>query len=429
MNIRVGISRGAKIEFSLNDDFILKQNGSTTRGNFVVEFSNNGILFNKQLFGELYFAAPPSSTFGIKDVVIGKDFHWQQKRNQSFEGDLLIVSDGNELVAINVVDIEKYIYSVIASEMSSTSFVELLKAHAVISRSWVLAALQSAKKELITTPQTDTVQDNDTYIKWYERDAHTLFDVCADDHCQRYQGIPMVETSALKQAIEATAGEVLNYNGEVCDARFSKCCGGYTERFSACWADMEQPYLTSKPDSINNLGLRLTDEDEARRFIVSKPKMLCNTTDKSIIDQVFNDYDQQTQAFFRWQVKYSPNELSQIVGSRSGYDFGDIIDLVPLCRGSSGRITLLKIVGTKLTISVGKELEIRRWLSRSHLYSSAFVVDRDSEGYFVLSGAGWGHGVGLCQIGAAVMAAKGYNYRQILEHYYEGSNLYHISQK
>lgn len=423
MNIRVGISRGAKIEFSLNDDFIFKQNGSTTRGNFVVEFSNNGIIFDNQLFGELYFEALPSSTFELKEVVIGKDFHWQQKRNQSFEGDLRIVSDGNKLVAINVVDIEKYIYSVIASEMSSTSFIELLKAHAVISRSWVLAALQSSKKEPVAISQTDTVQDNNTYIKWYERDAHTLFDVCADDHCQRYQGIPTVKTSALIQAIEATVGEVLSYNGDVCDARFSKCCGGYTESFSACWADRELPYLISKSDSTNDLGLRLTDENEARRFIVSNPEMFCNTTDKSIIHQVFNDYDQQTQAFFRWQVKYSPSELSQIVCSRSGYDFGDIIDLVPLRRGSSGRLTLLKVVGTKLTMSIGKELEIRRWLSRSHLYSSAFVVDRDSESNFVLSGAGWGHGVGLCQIGAAVMAAKGYNYRQILEHYYDGAEI------
>lgn len=423
MNIKVGISRGAKIEFSLNADFILKQNNSTTRGNFVVEFSNNGILFNNRIFDELYFTALPSSTFELKDVVIGKDFHWQQKRHQHFEGDLRIVPDGNNLVAINVVDIEKYIYSVIASEMSSTSYVELLKAHAVISRSWISAALRSAKKQPIITPQTDTFQESNSYIRWYERDAHTLFDVCADDHCQRYQGIPSVETSALRHAIESTAGEVLTYNGEVCDARFSKCCGGYTERFSACWADRELPYLISKSDSTTDLELRLTDEGEARRFISSSPEVFCNTTDKAIIHQVFNDYDQQTQTFFRWQVKYSPSEFSEIVCSRSGYDFGDIIDIVPLRRASSGRITLLKVIGTKLIINVGKELEIRRWLSRSHLYSSAFVVDRDSGGNFVLSGAGWGHGVGLCQIGAAVMAARGYSYRQILEHYYKGVDI------
>ena len=303
--------------------------------------------------------------------------------------------------------------------MSATSFVELLKAHAVISRSWVLSAIGSATPSSAATFYTDRSDTDDpVYIRWYERDAHRLFDVCADDHCQRYQGIPSQEPPALREAIDSTAGEVLVYDGKICDARFSKCCGGYTERFSSCWAEVDYPYLTVLPDSDGSRLQPITDEATARSFVLSSPDVFCNTADCNIIRQVFNDYDRSTESFFRWKVTYSVDEISEIVASRSGIDFGSILDLVPVQRTASGRIVRLRIVGTRHTATIGKELEIRRWLSRTHLYSSAFVVDRDDCGRFVICGAGWGHGVGLCQIGAAVMAHKGYSYRSILRHYY-----------
>jgi len=418
MKIRVGILQCSKIEFSLGGRFTTTS-GEVAEGDFIAEYAAGKILFGGRYYDSLRFEAGEGSLFELKNVVIGKEFHWQQRRNERFEGNLAIITDGEELVAINEIDLERYIYSVIASEMSATSFVELLKAHAVISRSWVLSAIGSATPSSSATFYTDRSDtDNPVYIRWYERDAHRLFDVCADDHCQRYQGIPSQKPHALREAIDSTAGEVLVYDGKICDARFSKCCGGYTERFSSCWAEVDYPYLTVLPDSDGSRLKPITDEATARSFVLSSPDVFCNTADCNIIRQVFNDYDRSTESFFRWKVTYSVDEISEIVASRSGIDFGSILDLVPVQRTASGRIVRLRIVGTRHTATIGKELEIRRWLSRTHLYSSAFVVDRDDCGRFVICGAGWGHGVGLCQIGAAVMAHKGYSYRSILRHYY-----------
>ena len=418
MKIRVGILQCSKIEFSLGGRFTTTS-GEVAEGDFIAEYAAGKILFGGRYYDGLRFEAGEGSLFELKNVVIGKEFHWQQCRNERFEGDLVIITDGEELVAINEIDLERYIYSVIASEMSATSFVELLKAHAVISRSWVLSAIGSATPSSAATFYTDRSDTDDpVYIRWYERDAHRLFDVCADDHCQRYQGIPSQEPPALREAIDSTAGEVLVYDGKICDARFSKCCGGYTEQFSSCWAEVDYPYLTVLPDSDGSRLQPITDEATARSFVLSSPDVFCNTADCNIIRQVFNDYDRSTESFFRWKVTYSVDEISEIVASRSGIDFGSILDLVPVQRTASGRIVRLRIVGTRHTATIGKELEIRRWLSRTHLYSSAFVVDRDDCGRFVICGAGWGHGVGLCQIGAAVMAHKGYSYRSILRHYY-----------
>ena len=418
MKIRVGILQCSKIEFSLAGRFTTTS-GEVAEGDFIAEYAAGKILFGGRYYDSLRFEAGEGSLFELKNVVIGKEFHWQQCRNERFEGDLAIITDGEELVAINEIDLERYIYSVIASEMSATSFVELLKAHAVISRSWVLSAIGSATPSSSVTFYTDRSDTDDpVYIRWYERDAHRLFDVCADDHCQRYQGIPSQEPPTLREAIDSTAGEVLVYDAKICDARFSKCCGGYTERFSSCWAEVDYPYLTVLPDSDGSRLQPITDEATARSFVLSSPDAFCNTADSNIIRQVFNDYDRSTKSFFRWKVTYSVDEISEIVASRSGIDFGSILDLVPVQRTASGRIVRLRIVGTRHTATIGKELEIRRWLSRTHLYSSAFVVDRDDCGRFVICGAGWGHGVGLCQIGAAVMAHKGYSYRSILRHYY-----------
>lgn len=418
MKIRVGILQCSKIEFSLGGRFTTTS-GEVAQGDFIAEYAAGKILFGGRYYDSLRFEAGEGSLFELKNVVIGKEFHWQQCRNEHFEGDLVIITDGEELVAINEIDLERYIYSVIASEMSATSFVELLKAHAVISRSWVLSAIGSATPSSAATFYTDRSDTDDpVYIRWYERDAHRLFDVCADDHCQRYQGIPSQEPPALREAIDSTAGEVLVYDGKICDARFSKCCGGYTERFSSCWAEVDYPYLTVLPDSDGSRLQPITDEATARSFVLSSPDAFCNTADSNIIRQVFNDYDRSTKSFFRWKVTYSVDKISEIVASRSGIDFGSILDLVPVQRTASGRIVRLRIVGTRHTATIGKELEIRRWLSRTHLYSSAFVVNRDDCGRFVICGAGWGHGVGLCQIGAAVMAHKGYSYQSILRHYY-----------
>ena len=471
MTISVGILERESIDFQLNNAFFFEQEKKEISGKFSVNIFEKKIIFNGKIYDELIFCNKNSSVFTLFDVKIGINFHWEQFENQHFEGDLKIVSDGEKLVAINIIDIEKYLCSVISSEMSAMSFPELLKAHAVISRSWLLASLEPRTKNKAQRDNSQFSILNSQFIKWYERDAHTLFDVCADDHCQRYQGVSdrgnrNRRNTFLKRvtsAVEATKGEVLVYKNEICDTRFSKCCGGKTELFSSCWADNDFDYLTAKIDWLSPSpnpspkgkgvfspfggvrggdfgGVRggdfgeikgddfcdLTQEKKSEKFILSSPKCFCNTNDKAIINQIFKDFDKKTNDFFRWKVEYSNAELSDILKEKSGIDFGKIIDLIPLKRGQSGRITLLKIVGTKQTLSVGKELEIRRWLSKSHLYSSAFMVKKDEKDNFVLHGAGWGHGVGLCQIGAAVMSAQGYNYKEILAHYFDGTEIVNI---
>ena len=390
--IDVGIMQGGELSFAFNTPYT---DGLTSyEGQQTASLDNGAILFNGARHESLTFSACDNeeATFSLHGVTIGKEFHWQQQETQTFQGSLLLRIIDGELHAINRIPIEDYLTSVIASEMSGTSSVELLKAHAIISRSWLLAQLKENENisKVEDNCQFSTV--NSQFIKWYDREAHTHFDVCADDHCQRYQGVSRKVTPQVYEAIRATRGIVLCYEGEVCDARFSKCCGGITELYESCWDDTPHPYLS----------------------VIHDP--FCNTNDPKILSEVLNHYDQSTD-FYRWTVEYTQRELSDLVRRRGGFDYGDILDLIPIERGPSGRIVRLQIVGTKATRIIGKELEIRRTLSESHLYSSAFDVEK-RETSFVLHGSGWGHGVGLCQIGAAVMGAQGYNYQEILHHYY-----------
>jgi len=362
-------------------------------------------------------------TFLLRNVRIGIGFHWDRLEDQEFEGTLEIRNnpDGTQ-TAINTLDLEDYLTSVISSEMSADSPIELLKAHAIISRSWVLCPIIRGDANTETVKGENTA---DRHIVWYERDDHQHFDVCADDHCQRYQGITRLSAAKenVRKAIEATWGVVLkDRQGAVCDARFYKSCGGATECFENAWADTHYHYLEAVRDDEDSALPDLTVEENAIRWIRTSPKAYCNTRDARILGQVLNNYDQETTDFYRWKVEYTQEELSALVKERSGIDFGTITGLIPVRRGPSGRLVELTIVGTEKTLTVGKELEIRKWLSKSHLYSSAFVVDK-KDGRFILTGAGWGHGVGLCQIGAAVMADKGYTYKDILYHYFPGSRL------
>jgi SpoIID/LytB domain protein len=389
-------------------------------------------------------STPEHPTFLLKNVRIGIGFHWDRLEDQEFEGTLEIRdnADGTQ-TAINRLDVEDYLSSVITSEMSATSSLELLKAHAVISRSWVLKPIlhpQNAVQHCSTVVQNSSTLNHteqpegllnaseSEHIVWYERDAHEGFDVCADDHCQRYEGITRRDehpeaAANVQKAIDATRGQVLMYDGKVCDARFYKACGGATELFENAWANEHYDYLEPVRDEIGTPLPDLTIEENAQAFIRTSPSAYCNTTDERILSQVLNNYDQETKDFYRWTVQYTKEELSEIIRERSGIDIGEILDLVPIKRGPSARLYEMQIVGSKRTMIIGKELEIRKWLSKSHLYSSAFVVDRNENGDFILTGAGWGHGVGLCQIGAAVMADKGYTYEQILAHYFPGSKL------
>jgi len=427
--INVGIVSANSIEFVLNGEFTCT-NGKTYTGKQKAEYKDGQVFFDGENATEIIFEpTTETASFDLIDVVIGINFHWERKENQRFKGALKLIVENEQLTAINHISIENYLTSVISSEMSATASDELLKAHAVISRSWLLHPIMNP----VETHRCASLQEN-KHIKWYERDAHTHFDVCADDHCQRYQGITRASTAAVEKAIEATRGEVLMFEDEICDARFSKSCGGASETFENCWAPEHYPYLTKvidNPTDPEGFELDLTVEENAEKWISQSPEAFCNTTDKKVLAQVLNNYDQETTDFYRWKVNYSQTELSELLARRSGIDFGEIIDLIPVKRGESGRIIELNIVGTKRSIIVGKELEIRKWLSNSHLYSSAFVVDKTdfSNGipqYFTLTGAGWGHGVGLCQIGAAVMGEKGYPYNEILLHYFRGAELKRI---
>ena len=440
--IEVGILTHSEIIFVLNGNFMASSNRIYS-GKKVAVYRKGSILFDGDIIDDLSFEPTSDEcSFDIKNVSIGINFHWQRRENQRFKGSLTFVVEGGKLTAVNKINVEDYLTSVISSEMSATASAELLKAHAVISRSWLLNPIlnKKSKKQLATRPQTEfKTIDADTstisYTKWYERDAHTNFHVCADDHCQRYQGITRTSTAAVEKAIEATCGEVLMSGNKICDARFSKSCGGATETFENCWAPEPHSYLTKVFDSPTappeGFEADLTVEANAEKWIRESPEAFCNTNDKQLLAQVLNNYDQETTDFYRWKVKYTQAEISDLLHRRSGYDFGDILDLILVKRGESGRIIELKIVGNKQTVIVGKELEIRKWLSESHLYSSAFVVDKAeiTDGIpqqFTLTGAGWGHGVGLCQIGAAVMGEKGYKYDEILMHYFKGAELKRI---
>ncbi len=438
--IQVGILTAPEIKFVLNGNFSTPV-GKVFSGNQQALAQDGKVWFDNQLFDELIIEpTTEDASFDLIDVVIGIGFHWERKENQRFRGAIKLIVDSGQLIVINRINVEDYLTSVISSEMSATASDEFLKAHAVISRSWLLCPLQEQRtknKEQRQLSETRTINyklSTINYTKWYERDAHIHFDVCADDHCQRYQGITRATTAAVEKAIEATRGEVLMYDNKICDARFSKSCGGITETFENCWAHEHHPYLTKVIDNPNkpkSFEMDLTIEANAEKWIRNSPDAFCNTTDKKILSQVLNNYDQETTDFYRWKIEYTQAELAEIISLRSGIDFGEIMDLIPVTRGESGRIIVLKIIGTKQSVMVGKELEIRKWLSNSHLYSSTFVVDKADiingiPQHFTLTGAGWGHGVGLCQIGAAVMGEKGYLYNAILLHYFKGAELKRI---
>lgn len=420
--IHVGIMADSIIRFRLDGLFVCKQTGKHCQGEYSCNFLQGKLQWENALLDVLDFTPITSmndSSFCLHDVTIGIHFHWEREEDQVFRGSLRLQLEQDVIRAVNCIDAEQYIESVISSEMSANASLELLKAHAVISRSWLIRPIWQG-----TQPsQEGIIQEDGRRIVWYERDAHTGFDVCADDHCQRYQGITRATQAQVREAVNATRGELLLYNGKVCDARFSKACGGVTEAFENCWADEAHDYLPHVKDDAENTAMDLRDEATARAWIMSRPDSFCNTEDKAVLRQILNSYDQETADFYRWKVVYSIDELSALIQKKSGIDFGRILSLTPIRRGYSGRIVELEIEGEKKTMRVGKELEIRRWLSESHLYSSAFVVDRNAAGDFVLHGAGWGHGVGLCQIGAAMMAHKGYNYQQILAHYFKGAVL------
>ncbi|UCH66937.1 MAG: SpoIID/LytB domain-containing protein [Ignavibacterium sp.] len=434
--INVGIITDKKISFELYGEFKVTGSKDTYSGLFNAEVTDDRIVCSSNTssyeFSDEVFFEPGdlfSDSFLVKDVIIGVGFHWQRKESQQFNHSLKLVRYKDNLIAINILPLEDYLTSVISSEMNAKSFLQSLKAQAVVSRSWVLAQLE--KSELVNTDESlaDENQAQDEHIRWYSREQHTNFDVCADDHCQRFQGITKITTDIARKAVFETRGIVLMYDGNICDTRYSKSCGGITENSKNVWEPIDRPYLKSvidykhEPDDFN---LNFTKEVNASKWINDYPPAYCNTDDETILSQILVDFDQETKDFFRWKLEYSQEELSAIIKEKSGFDFGNIIDLVPVERGQSARLTKLKIVGSKKTLVVGKELEIRRILSKTHLYSSAFVIekefnDADIPVKFILSGAGWGHGVGLCQIGCAVMAEKGHEFDEILLHYFSNA--------
>lgn len=421
--IRVGIMSAEVINVILHGGYLLNDRGDTIRGEVSARFAPEGILLNGELYPSVSLSPANGCEcfFTLRDVTIGVEFHWQRKEEQSFRGSIEFFAADGKVTVVNRVKAEEYLKSVISSEMNANASLELLKAHAVISRSWLIA--QISRKGVPESECSGMKADSGEIVKWYDRDDHERFDVCADDHCQRYQGITKAYLPTVKRAVEETCGEVLMSGGEICDARFSKCCGGATEEFGYCWEDKNVEYLKGVRDTADEAPLPdLSSETEAAKWILSEPDAFCNTNDRSILRQILNDFDMETNDFYRWQVRYSQQELSDIVRERSGVDFGTIESLTPVERGVSGRISRLKISGSKRCMVIGKELEIRKTLSRSHLYSSAFVVKREN-GDFILEGAGWGHGVGLCQIGAAVMGNSGYGYKEILAHYYKGASV------
>lgn len=431
-DVTVGIVSAQKIHFSLNKPYLAK--GEKVLGEQVVEFSEGGVLWNGNQYSQLTFHPQSAdASFSLSDVTIGVNFHWERKETQTFLGTLRFVVESDKIVAINELPVEKYLESVISSEMSATSSLELLKAHAVISRSWLLAQMKK-RREVAESGNSffSFTKKEDTLIRWYDREDHTLFDVCADDHCQRYQGITKETSPHVAEAIRQTKGQILMDGEEICDARFSKCCGGITEEFQYCWEDTPKTYLTAVRDialGVEHTLPNLTNEEEAEKWIRFNPPAFCNTQDKKILSEVLNDYDQETVNFYRWKETLSQEKLQQLIADKLKMDLGAILDMKAVERGKSGRISKLQIIGTEKTFTIGKELEIRRTLSDSHLLSSAFVVDKydkDEQGVpqrFELIGAGWGHGVGLCQIGAAVMGEQGYHYDAILLHYYQGAEI------
>lgn len=446
-NVSIGILTGEEIYFDLYGEYTLpgaekKLSGrfkaAIDAGKIKVYHEKKEITFPESYMEEIILSRDEiifspndleTESFLLRNVIIGKDFHWEKKENQRFRGSLKLIEEKDKITAINILPAEEYLTSVISSEMSPNSSLELLKAHAIVSRGWLLAQLTKKNKKAVNEIITDK-----EIIRWYDREEHANFDFCADDHCQRYQGVTKIVNDNAFNTIAATRGLVLEYSGEICDTRYSKCCGGITEAFENVWEPVLHPYLSSIVDykfELDGNEMDLTEEKFAERWIRSNPNAFCNTSDKKILSQILVDFDRTTNDFFRWKVEYTQDEIAGIIKTKSGIDFGNIVDLIPLKRGGSGRIITLKIIGTNKTLSIGKELEIRRTLSLTHLYSSAFIVARENivDGIpqkFILHGAGWGHGVGLCQIGAAVMGELGYCFDEILTHYFKSTTIQKI---
>jgi len=432
--IEVGILAGEEIQFFLAGSFEYN-NTPFYSGEFHASIKNNQVVIknksgSEKKAGSIHISpVGNNSFFELKNVTIGVNFHWEQQENQRFRGILKLIPENGKVRAINLIDLEEYLKSVISSEMSEAGSLDFMKAHAVISRSWLLAQIEKPK----SLQNTDEINRNlceTEIIRWYDRQDHHNFDVCADDHCQRYHGINKIQTGKAIQAVEETLGEVLMFDEKICDTRYSKCCGGVTENFENVWGNVQHEYLSKVIDNHEvhaNSNIDLRDETNAENWIRTSPPAFCNTAGKNILE-VLPGFDRATTDFFRWKVEYSQKEIAELLKTRSGIDFGEIISLEPVERGVSGRLVKLKITGTEKTLVVGKELEIRKWLSKSHLYSSAFVVDyleieNGIPQKFVLTGAGWGHGVGLCQMGAAIMGEEGYSYKDILNHYFKGAEL------
>jgi SpoIID/LytB domain protein len=432
--ITVGImDRRAEATGSLNGNFCGDGFGPVSGGFSAKAISGMAVLTDEAHLEiarspSIRLTAPVDSTFELFQVTIGNRFHWETMEDQTFLGNLILWprQDGT-IAAINEIPLEDYLKSVISSEMNASAPMEFLKVHAILSRSWLLAALERKKKIKETSLSARKIEEEGEVIRWYDREDHDLFDVCADDHCQRYQGTRKILSDRAQEAVQETFGRVITYRDEICDARYSKACGGLTEDFDTAWEDKSVPYLTSISDSpVAHRPIRT--EEEAERWILSAPEAYCQAKDEGLLEKILPAFDRQTRSFFRWTVEYSRQELEEILREKSGVEFGDLQEIVPLRRGPSGRIRRLKIIGSKKSMVVGKELEIRRWLSRSHLYSSAFLVRvkhdfRGKAELFTFQGAGWGHGVGLCQIGAAVMAARGFSAEEILKHYFRGTEI------
>lgn len=427
--VKVGIMKADTIKFRLNGDFRLK--GETISGDQTVTLSDGALNWNGNIYNHLTLRPlTPESTFSLPEVTIGRQYHWERREMQTFQGILSLEVEEEKIVAINILPAEQYLTSVISSEMNATSSPEFLKASAVISRSWLLAQMQKRRQGgqngFFQFKKTDT-----ECIRWHDQEEHSIFDVCADDHCQRYQGITRIASPRVAEAVALTRGEVLTTDGQICDARFSKCCGGVTNDYRNCWENIPHSYLQpirDLPAAHATQCPDLSHEEDARKWILSSPESACNTTDKTILNTVLNDYDQETTDFYRWHVEYTQAELRALLEKRLDMTFGDVLSLEAVERSQSSHIVRLRIVGSERSFTIGKELEIRRALSTTHLLSSAFVVDRldiqnDVPGRFIIHGAGWGHGVGMCQIGAAVMGAQGYSYTEILQHYYSGTEI------
>jgi SpoIID/LytB domain protein len=437
--LNIAIIKGTEIEFELHGNFVCNEFKCTCNGKFKARLENNEIVItgeagSKKSSEEVIFDPEDFDTesFLLKGVTIGIDFHWEQKENQRFLGSLKFLIEDNNVVAVNIIPIEHYITSVISSEMNANSSAELLKAHSIISRSWVLAQIEKGKElNNAEVKYKSKISVDDEFIKWYDREDHTHYDVCADDHCQRYQGITKLHAHNAQQSISLTRGLVLEYNSRICDTRFSKSCGGISELFENVWEPVAHEYMESISDykfEHDEFNTDFSVERNAQKWVKGNPPSYCNTTDKRVLSQVLLEYDQKTTDYYRWKVEYTQQQIAELINSKLEMDFGEIVDLIPVERGPSARLIRLKIVGTKKTLTIGKELEIRRTLSRSHLYSSAFIIEKsdyekDIPQKFTLLGAGWGHGVGLCQIGAAVMGDMGHSFDEILLHYFKGAKI------